>query len=1053
MKAPKNISSLLKVLLCGILAMLSVQLQAQSGKFPVSGTVVDAQGEPVIGATVKDNSTNEGVVTDIDGKYRISVTAGSELSSSCVGFEETKVKVVAGKKVYDITLKETNIALEEVVVVGYGAQKKATLSGAVSAVSGKEIVTTKNEDVQNMLTGKIPGLRVRQNSSEPGTFNTSLDIRGFGAPLVVIDGVPRDNISRIDPEDIESISVLKDASAAIYGVKGGNGVILITTKKGESGKTSISYSGKVGWQKPSNFPNLVDGADWMTLYNEKYNLHNVDQPHPALTYSLDDIAMARSGEIPSYDWRDAVFRNSAPQTQHTVSASGGNDRVRFYASVGYQKQESFLKSNPVDYEKFTLRSNIWSKLTDELTLEVNLGGHIDDRQLSSYGTSDIVRSTWLYTPLQPFYYDEEAGLYHTKDDNAGIINPLAMIDKDTNGWQKLISRWFQSSASLRYDVPFVKGLYAKGFFSYDYIQNDNKIFKKAFDTYTAQGNATHFSQGITDGNYLVQRNYYGKTHIQWHAQLGYDRRFGAHSVSGMVLFEDTHRDGDNFYGSRELMLPVPEVFVGITETQQFNQSSGSGSLYDYGYQSVAGRFSYSYDDKYMAEFIFREDASSRFPSGSKRWGFFPSASAAWRVSQEKFWQNSPLNIVENFKVRGSWGKTGDDSGLNYEFLTGYNYPVSGSIYTLPGGSVFNGEFVNASNPKGIANRDISWYTMKTWDVGVDMGLFNNRLTFTFDWFTRKRDGLYATRNLSLPGSVGASLPRENLNSDRDSGFEIEIGHSNRIGEFSYSVKGNISYTRRKTCYYEQAMAGNSYLNWRQNVNNRYNDIWWGYGADGRITDWNTLYYNPVYIGRGSVMGDYLYEDWNGDGMINDLDVHPIADSGTVPLLNYGITLSGEWRGIDLTMLWQGSGNRYITAREFLKEPLWSNTNAIAEHMDRWHPKEPMANPYDPATEWVEGEYGYTGTVANESSNHALENARYLRLKNIEIGYTLPRKWVSKAGMSNVRIYVSGYNMLTFSGLKYLDPEFYMHPTAGGVSNLGYFYPINKTYTIGLNVKF
>ncbi len=219
MKAPKNISSLLKVLLCGILAMLSVQLQAQSGKFPVSGTVVDAQGEPVIGATVKDNSTNEGVVTDIDGKYRISVTAGSELSSSCVGFEETKVKVVAGKKVYDITLKETNIALEEVVVVGYGAQKKATLSGAVSAVSGKEIVTTKNEDVQNMLTGKIPGLRVRQNSSEPGTFNTSLDIRGFGAPLVVIDGVPRDNISRIDPEDIESISVLKDASAAIYGVK------------------------------------------------------------------------------------------------------------------------------------------------------------------------------------------------------------------------------------------------------------------------------------------------------------------------------------------------------------------------------------------------------------------------------------------------------------------------------------------------------------------------------------------------------------------------------------------------------------------------------------------------------------------------------------------------------------------------------------------------------------------------------------------------------------------------------------------------------------------
>lgn len=1045
MKAPKIISGLLKVCLCGILAMLSLQLQAQSGTVHVTGTVVDDNGDPIIGATVIDNSTHNGVATDLDGKFSLTVPSGAVLKVSYIGYDDTDVKIVPGKKVYDIILHEKDLALDEVVVVGYGAQKKESLSGAISAISGKEVLTTKNENVQNMLTGKIPGLRIRQNSSEPGSFNTSMDIRGFGAPLVVIDGVPRDNMARIDPEDIESISVLKDASAAIYGVKGGNGVILITTKKGTSGKTSISYSGNFGWQKPSNFPDLVDGADWMTLYNEKFNLHNVDQPAPAIRYSLEDIEKARTGEIPSYNWRRAVFRDSAPQTQHTVSASGGNDRVSFYTSFGYQNQESFLKDNPVNYEKFTLRSNVSAKITNELHLDVNLAGHLDDRRLSSYGTSDIVRSTWLFTPLQPFYYDEENKLYHTKDDNAGIINPLAMIDKDANGWQKLISRWFQSSVSLRYDVPFVKGLYAKGFFSYDYIQNDNKFFKKSFDTYTEQGNRTHFSQGITDGNYLVQRNYYGKSHIQWHAQLGYDNRFGDHSVSAMVLFEDTHREGDNFWGNRELMLPVPEVFVGITETQQFGQSSGSGSLYDYAYQSVAGRFSYNYAGKYLAEFIFREDGSSRFPSGSKRWGFFPSASVGWRISQESFWKNSPLNIIENAKIRGSWGKTGDDSGLNYEFLTGYNYPS--------GGSILGGEYVNGSGPKGIANRDITWYTMKTWDIGVDLGAFNNRLTFTFDWFTRKREGLYATRNLSLPGSVGASLPRENLNSDRDTGFEIEIGHNNRIGEFSYSVKGNISYTRRKTLYYEQAKAGNSYMNWRQNVNDRYNNIWWGYGADGRITSWDQIYYNNVYIGRGSVMGDYLYQDWNGDGMINDLDVHPIADTGLVPLLNFGVTLSGEWKGIDLTMLWQGSGDRYITPREFLLEPLWATTNAIADHMDRWHPKEPMANPYDPATEWVSGEYGYTGTTPNANSNHALQNARYLRLKNMEIGYTLPQKWVKKAGMSNVRFYVSGYNLLTFSGLKYLDPEFYIHPTDGGVSNLGYYYPINKTYTLGLNVKF
>jgi len=1035
----------LACLLCSLFAILSPELHAQTGTVRISGTVTDNNGDPLIGATVTDIKSNGGVTTDLSGNFVLNVSAGTSLKVSYIGFEETEVKIVPGKTVYDIVLRSKEELLSEVVVVGYGTQKKETLSGAVSAISNKEIISTRNENVQNMLTGKIPGLRIRQNSSEPGTFDASMDIRGFGAPLVVIDGVPRDNMSRIDPEDIEQVSVLKDASAAIYGVKGGNGVILITTKKGTQGKIGISYSGNVGWQRPSNFPELVDAADWMTLYNEKYNMHNVDAPNPTPFYSQETIEEARSGVRPTYNWRDAVFRSSAPQTQHTISASGGNDRVSFYTSIGYQYQESFLKNNPVKYDKYTMRSNVSAKISKELTLDVNISGHIDERNLTSYSTSDIVRSTWLFRPVDPFYYNDDPTMYHTKDDNASIINPLAMIDKNTNGWQSLISRWFQSSASLRYDAPFLKGLYAKGFFSYDYIMNDNKFFKKAFDTYTESGSKTHFSQGMTDGNYSIQRNYYGKNHRQWHVQLGYENNFGLHSVSGMLLFEDQHREGDNFYGSRELMLPVPEVFVGIDETQQFNQSSSSGALYDYAYQSLAGRFSYNYDGKYLAEFIFRYDGSSRFPEGKGRWGFFPSASLGWRVSEEKFWKQSPLNFIENFKIRTSYGKTGDDSGLNYEYLTGYTYPS--------GGSVLGGDYVNGSVPKGMANRDITWYTMKTFDVGFDLSAWNSMLTATFDWFHRKRDGLYATRLLSLPGSVGASLPRENLNSDEDYGFEIEIGHNNRIGDFSYSVKGNISYTRRKTLYYEQSKAGNSYLNWRQNNNDRYNDIWWGYGDAGRITGWEQIYHNPTYIGRGSILGDYLYEDWNGDGMISDLDVHPIADTGMVPLLNFGLTLSGEWKGIDLTMLWQGSGDRYIVAREFLLEPLWSNTNAIVEHLDRWHPADPTANPYDPSTQWVSGEYAYTGVTPNPNSKHAIKNARYLRLKNLELGYTLPKKWTAAAGIQNVRFYVSAYNLLTFSGLKYLDPEFYMHPTAGGVTNLGYYYPINKTYTIGLNVKF
>lgn len=387
--------------------------------------------------------------------------------------------------------------------------------------------------------------------------------------------------------------MLKDASAAIYGVKGGNGVVLITTKKGDKGRVNINYSGNISWQRPSNFPDLVDAADWMTLYNEKYTMHSVDNMSPVPQYSQEDIAAYRNGEKKSYNWKDAVFRNSAPQTQHTVSASGGNDKVTFYTSLGYQYQESFLQHTPITYDKYTLRANINAKIAKNLTLDVNLAGHMDEKKMSNFSSSDIVRSTWLFTPLDPFYYDDEQTMYHTKDDNTGIVNPLAMIDKDANGYQSLISRWFQSAFSLRWDMPFLPGLYAKGFFSYDYIMNDNKFYRKAFNTYTSTGAATSFLKGDAH-DYFVQRNYYGKEHRQWHVQVGYDRTFGRHSVSGMLLFEDQHKVGDNFYGSREVVLPMDQVFVGDGETQQFNQSSGGGSLYDYAYQSLAGRFNYDF---------------------------------------------------------------------------------------------------------------------------------------------------------------------------------------------------------------------------------------------------------------------------------------------------------------------------------------------------------------------------------------------------------------------------------------------------------------------------
>ena len=356
------------------IALIPAARKAPAGSRTITGTVNDSHELPLAGVAVTlEGDNTRGTVSENNGSFTITVPdTDAVLSFTYLGYISKKVSVPVSQNSLKVFLAEDAVRMEDVVVVGYGTQKKASLTGAISAINNEEIITTKNENVQNMLTGKVAGLRVRQNSSEPGQFNTSMDIRGFGAPLIVIDGVPRDNMARLDPEDIEQVSVLKDASAAIYGVKGGNGVVLITTKKGDKGRVNINYSGNISWQRPSNFPDLVDAADWMTLYNEKYTMHSVDNMSPVPQYSQEDIAAYRNGEKKSYNWKDAVFRNSAPQTQHTVSASGGNDKVTFYTSLGYQYQESFLQHTPITYDKYTLRANINAKIAKNLTLDVNL---------------------------------------------------------------------------------------------------------------------------------------------------------------------------------------------------------------------------------------------------------------------------------------------------------------------------------------------------------------------------------------------------------------------------------------------------------------------------------------------------------------------------------------------------------------------------------------------------------------------------------------------------------------------------------------------------------
>jgi TonB-linked SusC/RagA family outer membrane protein len=1048
----KNLTPLLKVAIFLPLFLVTTMVGAQKSFFSVSGTVREQTGEPIVGAAIYDQNTKKGSVTDLNGAFMLEVTPGSVLKVTFVGYTPKEVVISADKKVYDIVLQEEKVLMNELVVVGYGVVKKETLTGAVAAVTNKDIITTKNENLQNMLTGKVSGLRVLQNSSEPGQFNSTMDIRGFGAPLVVIDGVPRTNMARLDPEDIESISVIKDASGAVYGSRAANGVVIITTKKGsKTAGANISYSGNMTWQNPSNYPDLADAADWMTLYNETQK-HNVDNSAIVPKYTADDIESYRNGTNLSTNWKDAVLRNFAPETQHTISATGGNNDITYYSSIGYQDQGSFLKTDAINYKKYSMRTNISAKVNKNIQFDLNVAGMLDERQSSPFGSSDIVRSMWLQHPMDKVYYDEPAQKYGMMDWNV-ILNPVAMMDKDLVGENSYKSKWFQSNAALTYNVPFIKGLSLKSMYSYDYTLNDNKEYSKSFSLYLPTG-VEYKANTQKSGNSKISRFFYGKDANLWQLQIAYNRQFGNHSVSAMNLLENSHYQGDNFYGNRYLVLPLPQLFAGVTDNQEILQSTSSGSLYDYANRASVGRLTYDFKKKYLAEFSYRYEGSSKFPKNS-RWGLFPSASAGWRISEESFWKNSSLNFIDNLKLRASYGITGDDGALAYQFVSGYKYPASGSRTGLPAGYIFGNSFVSASSNTGLPNTDITWYKAKTVNIGLDASAWNGLLGATVEYFNRDRSGLLATRIGSLPGIVGAALPQENLNSDQNRGFELELSHTNRIGDFSYQLKGNISYTMAKTKHYEMAKLGNSYLNWRNGLNERNNNLWWGYQGDGRITNWDQIYYNPVYIGRGSILGDYQYSDWNGDGYISDLDVHPLATNGQVPLINYGFTMNAQWKGFDLTMLWQGAGKKYVIAREFLYQPLWSNTNAISDFMDRWTPADPTANPYDPATQWVTGKYAYTGSSPNALSDFNIQDAAYLRLKSLEIGYTLPGKVLNSIGLRNVRIYGSAYNLLTFTKLKYMDPEFYTNndTSKSGLSDLGYNYPINKTFTLGINVKF
>ena len=1025
----------------------------------VSGTVTDDTDQPVIGASVMVKGSTTGVPTDLDGKYSIDVPADAILEFSSVGLRSVDIPV-NGRAVINVVLETDNTFLESVVVVGYGTQKKGSISGAVSAVNNDDIIKTKSENVQNMLTGRIAGLRVYQKSAEPGSYRNDMDIRGMGSPLVIIDGVPRDvaDFQRLNSADIENVSVLKDAAAAIYGLRGGNGVILVTTKKGSEGKAKVNYNGSFTFQTPSRMPELASVVDAMTVYNEKgmNAVHN-----GALAFREDLVEQYRSGALSGEDWNSIILADWSPQTQHDLSISGGTEKIQYYVSMGYTFQDSFFKSGDLNYSKYNLRSNISAEIVKGLKLDLNIAGMLDQQNNPYFSSVDIIREYWRQGVLIPAFIDDEQTMYNGQ----GILdmkNPAAMMTSDISGYRQYDKKTFQTSATLSYDFGTVtdvlKGLKAQGMFSYDYRIDDNEIFRKEFSLYVLDENSTdsYVSQAFPSHTNQLRKENYTKQQTLWNVMLNYDREFGKHHVGALIGYEAQVRKGDNYYALADLALGSPTLTAVNGQNQTVGLDNGLANLYDIAYQSLIGRINYNYDDRYLIEGQFRYDGSSKFAPGHQ-WGFFPSVSAAWRISEEPFFKDSALSFINQLKLRVSYGVTGDDNAedFNYQWVTGYTYQGGqtndkGWYNKYAPGYIFGGEWVYGANPQPLPNLDISWLTMNTFNAGIDFEAWNGKLGASFDFFRRVRKGMMAASNTELPTVVGAEAPWRNANTDCHFGLELELSHRNKVGDFSYEIKGIATITRQRVIEDVSIREfGNRYDAWRNdNLTNRNQGVQFGYEGAGRYENWEDIWSYPIYKENSTLPGDYKYVDWNGDGEISSLDEHPYAYDQN-PWLNYSLDFRFGWKNLDFSMLLQGSALGSYCYEEALYN-IWGNASGaggvLEQYLDRWRPANGSYDIYDPSLEWISGYYAYTGHYPTSNSDFNRVSTAFLRLKSIEIGYTLPKFRSPAMKDFSLRVYFNAYNPFTITKLKFVDPEH-----AG--DSLGRMYPLSKTYTIGLNLSF
>lgn len=1004
----------------------------------VTGIITDENGETLPGVNIILQGTATGTITDVEGRYSIEVPdPKAVLIFSSVGYLKQEI-TVGNQTVINVAMESDITSLEEVVVVGYGTQKKESLTAAISNIASKEIQTTTHASLAQKLQGKVSGLQIRQNAGQPGEFNTMINVRGFGTPLFVIDGIARDGASefqRLNPEDIESISVLKDASAAIYGVRAANGVIIVTTKKGAKGKPEFSYHGVVGFQSPTNVPEMANAAQWAQMRNDA-EIFGAGTPF----YSPEELQKYIDG-APGYestDWYDVTMKNTAMQYQHNLSATGGDDKVQYFVSLGFFNEEGLLRSNDMGYEKYTFRSNLSSSLGENLKAEVFLAGRYDKREQPGENFFNIFKGTRVTLPIETPYANNNPAYPGAVSSGQ---NPLILSNRDLTGYNESVDKQFQSSLALTYTVPFVEGLSLKGLASYDANSYLNKNLFKAFNLYN-YANEAYTPVKQRSGNENISNNYGDYNRLTLQAQFNYQTKIREkHNISTALVFEQQESFSRNSFLRRYYDFYTTDQidFAGLNRQENGGLETETARL------SYIGRFNYDFDDKYLFEFAFRRDGSYRYHPDS-RWGFFPVVSLGWRLSEENFLSNSRL--ISDLKLRGSYGIVGEDAGAPFQYVQGF-------LTTGGGGYEFvNGEYTTGAASPAIVNPNLTWFTSNIADIGLNLGLWDNRFTFEFDVYQRDREGLLAIRNLALPNTFGGTLPEENLNSDRVQGLDFSVGYRNSHNGFQYGIMANFNYARTMNRYVERGPFVNSYDRWRNGIANRWNDIVWGYDYIGQFQSEDEITNAPLQNGdQGNIRelpGDFKYRDVNNDGVINGNDQLPLFFGGT-PKMHYGMTFNGSWKGFDANILLQGSANYTVRFNEVYAEVMAFRGNTPAYFYDRWHKEDP----YNPDSEWIPGKWPATRLIANvgamyNESTVWRRDASYVRLKSVELGYSISPDYLQAIGIERLRIYANAFNLFTIADpfVKPFDPE-----KIEGLFNAGFTYPLTKSYNFGVNLTF